>query len=918
MAGRQYLNTSVQDSASAQFGDTHIYLGSDSQEERKCQQLLKTSDYELHKEKISNKYPQTCRWILDDPLFQHWHQGEGCPVLWFSADPGCGKTVFAKSLVDEVLSDDGKATGCYFFFERGVQEQESMANALSAILHQLFKSQPWLLKHAVAEWKQVGNRLPTETYALWRVLRRASGDPKAQPIICILDALDECQDHDRKRLVECVSKLKVDAQERERSSNIKFLVTSRPDPDMQMFFKPYIDVASVAWLRGEHGNDKLRQEVDLVVTEDIDRWKAEFSLSESHRKLLHFRLTQLEQRTYLWWAHVRHDIHKMYCDEGDANDIMIENVIRTLPPSLENVYENILQKLPKAAVSKARDIFSVMLAARRPLNLGEALRLSTILGHLNRGGFPKLGNDEQKLKGQLRRWCGPFVFVYHSKFYFIHPTARDFLLRCYSDGKQVDAANWLRSLALHDAHETLAIASYTELQCHRNTTTKRSAVVTPNDESTPIDDTFLEYAASYGSHHAAEALRSMNQDSGKGVLTRFRGFGMNLEIVDTEGRSLLHHLVLYEYSKNVCSMIEAVLQAGGLVQTADHDNMHALQHAVRRGNADIVSLLLKCGFCVNKPIQRKSIPFHHTDPWVTCSVARRNKLDTVSLTAAHAAILYGRSEELKLLIEAGANLRAQDLHKRTLLHAALELSLPGTQLCDAWEIHEQMVDHIWDYEDEKAWDDTLLEADKVRMEILSLLFEMDPALVYCQDERRRTGLHLVRYDERCYSARSVIVLLLQIGADPTIKDEDGITPIHLAAKNGNVECLELLVTAAGANAFAVMDKEGRNCLHYAAMAPDRQVVKYILADANGITLIDTVDVYGQSPLHISLFDMAQPLHGGRACLDTVKTLLRAGVLVGLKSRQGRDALAHYLVAEPFQLDHEIVHMLLRYGANAFF
>ena len=50
----------------------------------------------------------------------------------------------------------------------------------------------------------------------------------------------------------------------------------------------------------------------------------------------------------------------------------------------------------------------------------------------------------------------------------------------------------------------------------------------------------------------------------------------------------------------------------------------------------------------------------------------------------------------------------------------------------------------------------------------------------------------------------------------------------------------------------------------------------------------------------------------------METLLRAGAKADLTTCDGRDALAHYLVAKPFLLDHEIVRMLLRYGANAEF
>jgi len=38
-------------------------------------------------------------------------------MLWVSADPGCGKSVFAKYLVDSILTITESRIICYFFFK---------------------------------------------------------------------------------------------------------------------------------------------------------------------------------------------------------------------------------------------------------------------------------------------------------------------------------------------------------------------------------------------------------------------------------------------------------------------------------------------------------------------------------------------------------------------------------------------------------------------------------------------------------------------------------------------------------------------------------------------------------------------------------------------------------------------------------
>ena len=72
--------------------------------------------------------------------------------------------------------------------------------------------------------------------------------------------------------------------------------------------------------------------------------------------------------------------------------------------------------------------------------------------------------------------------------------------------------------------------------------------------------------------------------------------------------------------------------------------------------------------------------------------------------------------------------------------------------------------------------------------------------------------------------------LVDAGAKPSIKCNDGDAPAHYAAAQGNVECLRILA-AAGADLEAV-DNDGESVLEVADGARTRVVLRKLIEEAN--------------------------------------------------------------------------------------
>ena len=111
--------------------------------------------------------------------------------------------------------------------------------------------------------------------------------------------------------------------------------------------------------------------------------------------------------------------------------------------------------------------------------------------------------------------------------------------------------------------------------------------------------------------------------------------------------------------------------------------------------------------------------------------------------------------------------------------------------------------------------------------------------------------------------------LLNGGADPDGAHGDGMTGLHWAARNGDLETAELLL-GAGADLTAVTRVGAHTPLHVAATAADPSVVQALLeggADPNAVTTTDT------GPLHFAAAS------GNRA---VVRALIAAGADVNAK------------------------------------
>ena len=250
-----------------------------------------------------------------------------------------------------------------------------------------------------------------------------------------------------------------------------------------------------------------------------------------------------------------------------------------------------------------------------------------------------------------------------------------------------------------------------------------------------------------------------------------------------------------------------------------------------------------------------------------------NSVECSDKTQLHQAAITGSTEEAKRLIFSGAAVNAQTRRGRTPLHYAAEngynrivvlLLMSGAQV-----------------DLPNKWGRTALHyaASKHRVECVQTLINKGADL-NCQDVDGQTPLYhavaagkslsyeevknpetqvrhtgvcdtlpcgtmgrdsKMRDVEACHIRHTTLLLITQ-GANPDISDKSGITPLHVAAEQGNTEICVQLIKEANAHINAI-DQHGATPLHYACYQRHRHIAKLLISHGSCSTAEDNSGLF---------------------------------------------------------------------------
>ncbi|KAL6799444.1 ankyrin repeat-containing domain protein [Trichoderma sp. SZMC 28013] len=837
------------------------------------------------------------------PLFRRWYDRieHDNGLLWIKGNPGTGKSTLMKHILEHCQTKEDYVVASYFFNARGDELEQTPLGMLRSLLFQLLDHEPLYYDvflpifrkkqqdHGLGGWEWREPEL--KSFLLSEI-------PKCQsrPLLLIIDALDECSEHDVQNVAEFLQNLSNNAVDAGLILNI--CLSSRHYPFIR--FNDYQELV----LEKEKHHDE-----DIVKYISTNLVKKDETIEEAIR--------EKSSGIFLWVVLVMRLLNRA-CDDGKI-EAMKQKLDET-PAELGEVFETILNT-NNSDKDETILILQCVLFAKRLLTPEEiyfAIIAGTKSQALNRLDSSEITPDiiRRRIKSssrglvEIRRSKNETTLLDHTSFIdaqcrklklqrqgriftvtsegeretvqFIHKSVYDFLVR-NRRLQRLDPG--LMSNPVAKSHDRLKDCCLSYL--------RMESLELQDIEGVGSSFPFLEYASRYLFDHAEEAtsvgqaelLRTLKDGT---VFKRVEKFHNYFVDYGQDGARL--NLLQILAARELPRLVGMLVDGGADINAEGIPCGTALQAAVEFESEETVKMLLSKGAKIDphrvyfgdSTLYRA---FNKSNRKILAMLIERDaKLSLVDklggCSVLHYAVDGGDADAIAMVLDKGAKVNAQGPLGNALCMAAVNghkdivemLLEKGAKVNSRWTFvnplgHAALNGHA---------------------EVAEILLEKGANI--------NTGgligspLQLAAY----YGHEEVVELLLKKGANINTGGLLG-NPLRLAAFNGNKEVVELLLKKG-----ADINAKGRfgRPLQLAVLTGNKEVVELLLEKGvNANTTGGLLD----SPLCLAAFD------GNK---EVVELLLEKRANINAKGR----------FSSPLQLavltgNKEVVELLLEKGAN---
>ena len=353
-------------------------------------------------------------WILDHTGFQQWCNKPDNHLLWIKGDPGKGKTMLLCGIIDEFEKIAGTShLLVYFFCQATNNELNKATNVLRGLIYFLIREQPSLVSHIRKEYDSAGEKMfegNNVWFTLSKILADILQDPSLPDTTLVIDALDECVEG-LILLLDLILQLPV-------SPKVKWIVSSRNWPTIE----GRLDTApQKVRLCLELNESSISDAVRIYIRHKVEQLAELKKLKENLRNDVQEYLYSNAHDTFLWVALVCQAL-----EDPEVPSWHTRNTLKAFPPGLDNLYEQMMKRITNSTdVHYYQSILAATLVVNRPLTLQE---LTCLVESLE----TNFADDFEQIEDLIKR-CGSFLTLQGKTVFFVHQSAKDYLLQKAAD-----------------------------------------------------------------------------------------------------------------------------------------------------------------------------------------------------------------------------------------------------------------------------------------------------------------------------------------------------------------------------------------------------------------------------------------------------------------------------------------------------
>jgi hypothetical protein len=318
-------------------------------------------------------------------------------------------------IIDELspstkLTDKTASMLLSYFFCRATDARINNATAvLRSLIYLLVDQQPPLISHVRKKYDPAGKQLFEDVNA-WVVLSEIFTsileDPNLRSAYLIIDALDEC-------LVDLPLLLALIVQKSSVYSRVKWIVSSRNWPSTE----ERLDTATQKIRLCLELNEKsISAAVSTYIQYKVDRLAERKKYNKKTRDAVQHHLSSNANNTFLWVALVCQNLEKISSWNTLAK-------LDGFPPGLDSLYERMVEYICSLEdaddVDLCKRILAIVKTVYRPITLKELPSFVEM---------PEGVSDNLEALEKIIGLCGSFLTLRERIIYFVHQSAKDFLL----------------------------------------------------------------------------------------------------------------------------------------------------------------------------------------------------------------------------------------------------------------------------------------------------------------------------------------------------------------------------------------------------------------------------------------------------------------------------------------------------------